>query len=131
MKFKNMETKYDFNQVEQGKYDEWVKKGYFTAGESNKKSFTIVIPPPNITGKLHLGHTLDTTLQDIIIRRKRMQGYDALYLPGMDHASIATQAKIEAKLKTEGKSRYSLGREKFLEVAWQWKEEYSNLIRKQ
>ncbi|MDD3382283.1 MAG: valine--tRNA ligase [Bacilli bacterium] len=131
MKFKNMETKYDFNQVEQGKYDEWVKKGYFTAGESNKESFTIVIPPPNITGKLHLGHTLDTTLQDIIIRRKRMQGYDALYLPGMDHASIATQAKIEAKLKTEGKSRYSLGREKFLEVAWQWKEEYSNLIRKQ
>ena len=106
------------------------KKRLFTAGDKNR-SFTIVIPPPNITGKLHLGHTLDTTLQDIIIRRKRMQGYDTLYLPGMDHASIATQAKIEEKLKSEGKSRYNLGREKFLEVAWQWKEEYSNLIRKQ
>ena len=131
MKLKDLPTKYDFKSVEQGKYKTWVEKGYFTAGDINKKPYTIVIPPPNVTGKLHLGHVLDTTLQDIIMRRKRMQGYDALYLPGMDHASIATQAKVEAKLKTQGISRYDLGREKFLEVAWSWKEEYATLIRNQ
>ncbi len=131
MKLSNLPTKYDFNQVEKDKYQTWVKNGYFTAGDISKKPYTIVIPPPNITGKLHLGHVLDTSLQDIIIRRKRMQGYDALFLPGMDHASIATQTKIEEKLRLEGVSRYDLGREKFLEVAWEWKEEYASLIRKQ
>jgi valyl-tRNA synthetase len=131
MKLKDLSTKYDPASVEKGKYETWVNKGYFTAGDIKKKPYTIVIPPPNITGKLHLGHVLDTTLQDIIIRRKRMMGYDALYLPGMDHASIATQAKVEASLKEKGISRYDLGREKFLEVSWQWKEKYSELIRKQ
>ncbi|MGD9604627.1 MAG: valine--tRNA ligase [Bacilli bacterium] len=131
MKLKDLPIKYDFKMVEEGKYQRWVEKGYFTAGDKTKIPFTIVIPPPNITGKLHLGHVLDTTMQDIIVRRKRMQGFDVLYLPGMDHASIATQAKIEAKLRTQNISRYDLGREKFLEVAWEWKEEYAKLIRYQ
>lgn len=131
MKLKDLPTKYDFTSVEKGKYQEWLEKGYFKAGDISKKPYTIVMPPPNITGKLHLGHVLDSTLQDIIIRRKRMQGYDALWLPGMDHASIATQAKVEANLREKGISRYDLGREKFLEIAWDWKEEYSNIIRHQ
>ena len=128
---KELKPKYDFKEVENGKYDFWLKGGYFTAGDKSKEPFTIVIPPPNVTGKLHLGHSWDTTLQDIIIRRKRMQGYDALWLPGMDHAGIATQAKVDAKLKEQGISRYDLGREKFLEVAWQWKHEYASFIRSQ
>ncbi len=128
---KELAPKYDHHQVESGKYGEWIEKGYFTAGDLSKEPFTIVIPPPNVTGKLHLGHAWDNTLQDIIARYKRMQGYDMLYLPGMDHAGIATQAKVDARLKEEGKSRYDLGREKFLERAWQWKEEYASLIRKQ
>jgi len=131
MKLKDLSTKYNFKDVEAKKYKEWMDKGYFTAGDLSKKPYTIVIPPPNITGKLHLGHVWDNTLQDIIIRRKRMMGFDTLYLPGMDHASIATQARIEANLKQHGVSRYDLGREKFLEVAWQWKEEYADLIRNQ
>ncbi|MBQ7276707.1 MAG: valine--tRNA ligase [Bacilli bacterium] len=130
-KLKDLPIKYDFKQVEQGKYDEWVKKGYFTAGDINKKPYTIVIPPPNITGKLHIGHVLDTTLQDIIIRRKRMMGFDTLYLPGMDHASIATQAKVEQKLRSEGIDKYSLGRDKFLEECWKWKEEHADIIHDQ
>ncbi len=131
MKLKDLPSKYDFNSVEKDKYQDWLEKGYFTAGDLSKKPYCIVIPPPNITGKLHLGHVWDTTMQDIIIRRKRMQGYDALFLPGMDHASIATQAKIEAKLRAQGISRYDLGREGFLKVAWEWKEEYAKLIRNQ
>ncbi|HOE15383.1 MAG TPA: valine--tRNA ligase [Candidatus Paceibacterota bacterium] len=131
MKLKDLSTKYDFKTVESGKYEKWIQEGYFTAGDISKKPYTIVIPPPNITGKLHLGHALDTTQQDIIIRRKRMQGYDTLYLPGMDHASIATQAKVEARLREQGISRYDIGREKFLEISWQWKEEYASIIRKQ
>lgn len=131
MKLKDLSTKFDFKKVEENKYERWVKEGYFTAGDSRKKPYAMVIPPPNITGKLHLGHVLDTTLPDIIIRRKKMQGYDTLWLPGMDHASIATQAKVEAKLKKQGISRYDLGREKFLEVSWAWKEDYAKLIRKQ
>ncbi len=127
----NMDTKYDFKQVEQGKYDFWLENKLFASGDLSKKPFTIVIPPPNVTGKLHLGHTWDTTLQDIIIRRKRMQGYDTLYLPGMDHAGIATQAKVDQKLRQEGINRYLLGREKYLEVAWRWKEEYAGFIREQ
>lgn len=131
MKLKDLPTKYDFNAVEEGKYEFWVKNGFFTAGDLSKKPFAIVIPPPNITGKLHLGHVLDTTLQDIVARRKRMQGYDVLYLPGMDHASIATQTRVEAMLREEGISRYDLGREKFLEKVWEWKKYYSEVIRKQ
>ena len=128
---KELKPKYDFKEVEEGKYNFWLEGGFFEAGDKEKEPFTIVIPPPNVTGKLHLGHSWDTTLQDIIIRRKRMQGYDALWLPGMDHAGIATQAKVDEKLKQEGVSRYDLGREKFLEVAWQWKHEYANFIRSQ
>lgn len=99
--------------------------------ESGKEPYSIVIPPPNVTGKLHLGHAWDTTLQDILIRMKRMQGYDALWLPGMDHAGIATQAKVEAKLREDNITRYDLGREKFLEKTWEWKEEYAGHIRDQ
>ncbi len=128
---KELKPKYDFKEVETGKYDFWLKGGFFEAGDLSKEPFTIVIPPPNVTGKLHLGHSWDTTLQDIIIRRKRMQGYDALWLPGMDHAGIATQAKVDAKLKEQGISRYDLGREKFLEEAWKWKKEYAKIIRSQ
>ena len=131
MKKEAMAPKYDHKTVEQGKYDYWLKEGFFESGDKSKIPYTIVIPPPNVTGKLHLGHAWDTTLQDILIRRKRMQGYDALWLPGMDHAGIATQAKIDAKLKSQGISRYDLGREKFLEVAWEWKREYSEYIRSQ
>ncbi|MCF0115288.1 MAG: valine--tRNA ligase, partial [Erysipelotrichaceae bacterium] len=128
---KELAQKYNHLEVEAGKYDEWVKKGYFEAGDKSKDPFTIVIPPPNVTGKLHLGHAWDNTLQDIIARYKRMSGYDMLYLPGMDHAGIATQAKVDARLKEQGLSRYDLGREKFLEKAWEWKHEYSNHIRAQ
>lgn len=128
---KDLPIKYDFNEVEKGKYEAWIKNGYFTAGDINKKPYTVVIPPPNITGRLHIGHVLDTTLQDIIVRRKRMMGFDTLYLPGMDHASIATQAKVEAALREKGISRYDLGREKFLDVCWEWKDEYASIIRKQ
>ena len=128
---KELKPKYDFKEVEAGKYDFWVKGGFFEAGDKSKEPFTIVIPPPNVTGKLHLGHSWDTTLQDIIIRRKRMQGYDALWLPGMDHAGIATQAKVDAKLKEQGISRYDIGREAFLKEAWKWKEEYAKTIHSQ
>ncbi|PJH64397.1 class I tRNA ligase family protein, partial [Salmonella enterica] len=93
--------------------------------------YSIVIPPPNVTGKLHLGHAWDITLQDIIIRQKRMQGYDTLWLPGMDHAGIATQSKVEAKLAEDNISRYDLGREKFIDKVWDWKEEYADNIREQ
>lgn len=128
---KNLAPKYDHKSVEEGRYDEWVKEGFFTAGDKSKDPFTIVIPPPNVTGILHIGHAWDNTLQDIISRYKRMQGFDMLYLPGMDHAGIATQARVDARLKSEGISRYDIGREKFLERAWQWKEEYAATIRKQ
>ncbi|SEU08709.1 valyl-tRNA synthetase [Salinibacillus kushneri] len=128
----SMPSKYDPNEVEQGRYDYWVNGKFFEAKDDESKDpFTVVIPPPNVTGKLHLGHAWDTTLQDIITRYKRMQGYDVLWLPGMDHAGIATQAKVEAKLKEEGKNRYDLGREKFIEQVWDWKEEYASFIRKQ
>jgi valyl-tRNA synthetase len=126
-----METKYQFKEVEQNKYKHWKDRGFFQSGDQKKPPFTVVIPPPNVTGKLHLGHAWDQTLQDMIIRRKRMQGYDALYLPGMDHAGIATQAKVDQRLKENSLSRYDLGREKFLEQAWAWKEEYASIIRTQ
>lgn len=127
-----MSTKYDHKAVEANRYQWWLDGKFFEAtGDPDKKPFTIVIPPPNVTGKLHLGHAWDTTLQDIITRMKRMQGYDVLWLPGMDHAGIATQAKVEEKLRKQGLSRYDLGREKFLEETWKWKEEYASHIRQQ
>lgn len=127
-----MPTKYQPQEVEAGRYEEWLKKDLFKPSEDQtKEPYSIVIPPPNVTGKLHLGHAWDTTLQDIIIRQKRMQGYDTLWLPGMDHAGIATQAKVEEKLAQEGISRYDLGREKFIETVWDWKEEYASVIRAQ
>lgn len=128
----SMPTKYDPKSIEAGRYEWWLKGEFFKAQpESGKEPYTIVIPPPNVTGKLHLGHAWDTALQDILIRMKRMQGYDALWLPGMDHAGIATQAKVEEKLRADGKTRYDLGREKFLEETWKWKEEYASHIRAQ
>ncbi|AMO86189.1 Valine--tRNA ligase [Solibacillus isronensis B3W22] len=127
-----MPTKYDPQETEAGRYEWWLKGKFFEADPtSDKEPYSIVIPPPNVTGKLHLGHAWDTTLQDILIRMKRMQGYDALWLPGMDHAGIATQAKVEEKLRGEGITRYDLGREKFLEKTWEWKEEYASHIRAQ
>ncbi len=126
-----MDTKYNHKEVEAGKYDFWLKGGFFKSGDKSKEPFSIVIPPPNVTGKLHLGHAWNTTLQDIIIRRKRMQGYDALWLPGMDHAGIATQAKVEERLRNLNIDKYDIGREKFLEYAWAWKEEYASFIRDQ
>lgn len=127
-----MPTKYDPASIEKGRYDWWLNGKFFEAKDhANKQPYTIVIPPPNVTGKLHLGHAWDTTLQDILTRMKRMQGYDVLWLPGMDHAGIATQAKVEAKLREEGKSRYDLGREAFVEETWKWKEEYAGHIRQQ
>ncbi|MET0959813.1 MAG: valine--tRNA ligase, partial [Psychrobacillus psychrotolerans] len=115
-----------------GRYEWWLEGKYFEAHpESDKEPYTIVIPPPNVTGKLHLGHAWDTALQDIIVRMKRMQGYDALWLPGMDHAGIATQAKVEEKLRADNITRYDLGREKFVEETWKWKEEYAGHIRAQ
>jgi len=129
---KTLSTKYDPQAIEAGRYQYWLEGKFFEAkDDAEKKPYTIVIPPPNVTGKLHLGHAWDTTLQDILTRIKRMQGYDVLWLPGMDHAGIATQAKVEAKLREEGKSRYDLGREKFVEETWKWKEEYASHIREQ
>ncbi len=128
----NLPTKYDPKAVEEGRYEYWLQGKFFEASSDSKKEpYTIVIPPPNVTGKLHLGHAWDTTLQDILTRIKRMQGYNVLWLPGMDHAGIATQAKVEAKLREEGTTRYDLGREKFLEETWKWKEEYASHIRQQ
>lgn len=127
-----LETKYDHKKTEIGKYNNWKNKGYFAAdNKSSKPHYCIVIPPPNVTGKLHLGHAYDTSIQDIIIRYKRMQGFDALWLPGMDHAAIATEAKVVKKLKDSGIDKYAYGREKFLDACWDWTNEYSSTIRDQ
>ncbi|MCD8180999.1 MAG: valine--tRNA ligase [Firmicutes bacterium] len=127
---KNIAKNYNPAEFEDRLYNEWVEKGYFHAEvDKNKKPFTIVIPPPNVTGQLHMGHALDETLQDILIRYKRMQGYSALWVPGTDHAGIATQIKVEAELREkEGLTRYDLGREKFLERVWDWKNQYGSRI---
>ena len=120
---------YDPKAVESRIYEMWEKGGYFHAErEDGKKPFTIVMPPPNVTGQLHMGHAMDATLQDTLIRFKRMQGYNALWIPGVDHAGIATQIKVEEELRKEGKTRYDLGREKFLEKVWDWKHRYGNRI---
>ncbi len=126
----NIAKTYDPASFEDRLYNEWVEKGYFHAEiDPDKKPFTIVIPPPNVTGQLHMGHALDETLQDILIRYKRMQGYSALWIPGTDHAGIATQIKVEESLRVnEGLTRYDLGREKFLERVWDWKNHFGNRI---
>ena len=125
-----LDTKYNHLEVE-NKYENWKNKGYFNSGDLSKKPYCIVIPPPNVTGKLHLGHAWNTTLQDIIIRYKRMQGFDALWLPGMDHAGIATQAKVDNKLKEMGINPRGLDRTEWLKYAWEWKEQYADNIHKQ
>ena len=124
-----LENKFNPKDFEDKIYKNWEEKGYFKPSEDkSKKPYTIVIPPPNITGKLHMGHALDETIQDLLIRYKRMQGYNALWLPGTDHAAIATEAKVVAKLKEEGTSKEKLGREEFLKRAWEWKKEYGGII---
>lgn len=128
---KELSKKYDSKLVEEGKYKTWIEREYFKAGDLSKQPYSIVIPPPNVTGKLHLGHAWDNTLQDIIMRYQRLLGKDVLYLPGMDHAGIATQARVDEKLRSQGTSAFELGREKFLEVSWDWKEEYAAHIREQ
>ncbi|MBR4262230.1 MAG: valine--tRNA ligase [Bacilli bacterium] len=127
-----LEKKYNHEEVEKNKYDEWLKKDYFKCDEeSAKKPFCIVLPPPNVTGVLHLGHAWDVTLQDIIIRYKKMEGYDTLWLPGMDHAAIATEAKVVQRLKDKGINKYEYGREKFLDACWNWTHEHGDIIRQQ
>ncbi|MFV0275514.1 MAG: valine--tRNA ligase [Bacilli bacterium] len=126
-----LNTKYNHLDVEKSKYNNWLNKGYFKSGDITKEPFTIVIPPPNITGKLHLGHAWDTTIQDALIRYKRMDGFDALWVPGMDHAGIATQAKVDEKLRNLNINPRSISREKWLKYAWDWKEEYAQNIRNQ
>ena len=127
-----LDKKYNHLDVEKDKYNNWKKKGYFkTEDKTDKTPYCIVIPPPNVTGKLHIGHAYDTALQDVIIRYKRMQGFDTLWLPGMDHAAIATEARVVKKLKDEGIDKYEYGREKFLEACWDWTHEYGDSIRSQ
>lgn len=128
---KELSTKYNHLEVESGKNQKWIDNKYFQEHDLSKEPFCIVIPPPNVTGKLHLGHAWDTTLQDVIIRYKKLQGFDTLWLPGMDHAGISTQAKVDEKLYSQGINRLDIGREKFLEIAWEWSDEYSNHIREQ
>ena len=126
-----LETKYDYKKVEENKYNTWKSKGYFNSGDKSKDPFCIVIPPPNVTGKLHIGHAYDVSIQDAIVRYKRMQGFDTLWLPGMDHAAIATEAKVVARLKSQGIDKYEYGREKFLDACWDWTKEYGGTIRDQ
>lgn len=126
-----LDKRYDAKQVESNKYDFWLKGGYFSAGDNSKIPYSIVIPPPNVTGKLHLGHAWDITYQDIIARYKRLKGFDVLWLPGMDHAGIATQAKVMQKLYNSGVDVTKISREDFLKAAWNWKEEYAKNIHEQ
>lgn len=129
---KELSKTYDPKETEEKLYQKWLEKGYFHAEvDREKKPFTIVIPPPNITGQLHMGHALDNMMQDAIIRTKRMQGYSTLWMPGTDHASIATEVKIVDALRDEGTSKEELGREKFLERAWQWRDEFGGRITRQ
>ena len=126
-----LDKKYNHLIVEKDKYETWKKKGYFTAGDMYKKPYAIVIPPPNVTGKLHIGHAWDTALQDILIRYKKLKGFDTLWIPGMDHAGIATQAKVDKRLRDEGIDPRSMDREEWLKAAWAWKDEYAENIHRQ
>lgn len=117
----NLPKTYNPKDFEDRLYEFWKEKKYFKANvDNNKKPYTIMMPPPNVTGSLHLGHALNNTIQDILIRWKRMEGYEALWLPGTDHASISTEAKVVEKIKNEGKSKEELGREGFIQEAWDW-----------
>src|SRR5215470_2014983 len=123
---------YNSQEVESRWYQWWESKGYFRAdAKSDRPRFVMVMPPPNVTGSLHMGHMLNHTVHDVIVRRKRMQGFNTLWLPGMDHAGIATQNVVERELAKEGLTRFDLGREKFVERVWQWKEQYGGIILKQ
>ena len=123
---KELAKTYDPKQIEDRLYEKWMNKGYFHSEvDRSRKPFTIVMPPPNITGQLHMGHALDNTMQDILIRYKKLQGYNTLWQPGTDHAAIATEVKIIEKLKEQGIDKKDLGREGFLEKAWEWKAEYA------
>lgn len=125
----NIPKVYDPQSFEKKWYEFWEKNKFFHAEvDKSKKPYSMVIPPPNVTGQLHMGHALDNTLQDILIRYHRMQGYNTVWIPGCDHAGIATQAKVEGKLREEGMNRYELGREKFLERVWDWKEKFGSRI---
>ena len=126
-----LDKKYNHKKVEQGKYNLWLEKKAFESGDLSKKPFCIVMPPPNVTGNLHIGHALDGSLQDVIIRYKKMCGYDTLWLPGMDHAAIATEAKVVQRLKENGIDKYALGREGFLKECWKWTDEHRDNIHKQ
>src|SRR5678810_806275 len=129
---KELSPKYDPKEVEERWYKLWEEKGYFKADPASKKPpFSTVIPPPNVTGSLHIGHALNGSLQDLFARYKRMQGFDVLWVPGCDHAGIATQNVIERELAKEGKTRDDLGREKFLERVWAWKEQFGSTIMRQ
>ena len=129
---KELAKTYDPKAIEEKLYEKWCENKYFHAEvDRSRKPFTTVMPPPNITGKLHMGHALDNTLQDILIRYKRMEGYNALWIPGTDHAAISTEVKVTNQLKEEGIDKKELGREGFLERTWQWKEEYAGTIENQ
>lgn len=128
----NLPKTYDPKDFEERIYKYWNDNGYFKVKvNKNKKPYTIMMPPPNVTGNLHMGHALNSTIQDILIRWKRMKGYETLWLPGTDHASISTEAKVVEKLKKKGKSKEKLGREKFLEEAWAWTKKYGGNINNQ
>ncbi|MBR3942677.1 MAG: class I tRNA ligase family protein, partial [Clostridia bacterium] len=132
-KYENLDKSYQPSEIEGRLYKKWEENGYFKADANSKKEpYTIVIPPPNVTGQLHMGHALDETLQDILIRYKRLSGYEALWVPGTDHAGIATQIKVEEVLRKEKNlTRHDLGREEFLKLVWEWKEKYGGTIIKQ
>src|SRR4249919_2617622 len=119
---------YDPAAVEDKWYEHWMQKGYFKSTPDSREPFTVVIPPPNVTGVLHMGHTLNETVQDILVRRARMKGLNACWVPGSDHASIATEARVVAMLKEKGIEKNSLSREAFLEYAYEWKEKYGSII---
>ena len=126
---KELNKTYDAASIEDRIYETWEKEGYFKASPNpDKKPYTIVIPPPNVTGQLHMGHAMDETLQDILIRYRRMQGYEACWIPGTDHASIATEAKVVEAMRAEGLTKEDVGRDGFLERAFAWKDKYENRI---
>ena len=132
MRKEKMQDKYLPKEFEEKLYEYWEKKGYFKPSmDKSKEAYCIMMPPPNVTGKLHMGHALDDTIQDILIRYKRMNGYNTLWLPGTDHAAISTEMKVVQKLKEEGKTKQDLGREKFLDEAWDWTHKYGGIIQEQ
>ncbi|UWD34258.1 valine--tRNA ligase [Mesomycoplasma molare] len=126
-----MDKNFNHKEIEKNRNKKWIKKGFFSSHDNNKKPFTIILPPPNVTGKLHLGHAWDGYIQDTVIRYKKLKGYDVLFLPAVDHAGIATQTKVEELLRKQNQTRHTLGREKFLKEVWKWKDEYYSIIKKQ